>query len=378
MNDQTLSEIYDFAVQLGKDAGQLLLDAAWSRAPSTTAGGNSSSSSAQPVPVEKESSVDIVTETDHAVEAFIKDSIAAKYPEHEYVRPHVATYRAVVRQDVCLTVCEAISFLGEETYSAGSSKTYLVTSGPTWVVDPLDGTVNFTHLFPMFCVSIAFCVQGQPVIGVINAPLLNQFFSACRGKGSWLNETRRLPLVRDPIPPLPQEAPSGCIFACEWGKDRRDGPAGNLSKKVDSFVVMALERKARDGKGGMVHGIRSLGRSATLDLAYTAMGSFDIWWEGGCWEWDVAAGIAILEEAGGLVTTANPPSDPAASRVPAANLGGRLYLAIRPAGGSEHETGLEAQHRVVRQVWRRVQTLEYERPFGPGSPEENRVSHVMA
>ena len=58
----------------------------------------------------------------------------------------------------------------------------------------------------------------------------------------------------------------------------------------------------------MVHGMRSLG-SATLDLAYIAMGAFDIWWEGGCWEWDVAAGIAIVEEAGGPVTTANPPDD---------------------------------------------------------------------
>ena len=63
------------------------------------------------------------------------------------------------------------------------------------------------------------------------------------------------------------------------------------------------------GWEGMVHGIRSLG-SATMDLAYTAMGSFDIWWQGGCWEWDVAAGICFLEEAGGLITTSNPPSPP--------------------------------------------------------------------
>lgn len=69
--------------------------------------------------------------------------------------------------------------------------------------------------------------------------------------------------------------------------------------------------------------------SATLDLAYTAMGSFDIWWEGGCWEWDVAAGFAILEEAGGLITTANPPEDPETADIPKAHLGGRLYLAIR-------------------------------------------------
>src|SRR5699024_1836228 len=92
------------------------------------------------------------------------------------------------------------------------------------------------------------------------------------------------------------------------------------------------------------HGMRSLG-SATLDLAYTAMGSFDIWWEGGCWEWyvsllssplliadscrDVAAGVAILLEAGGLVTTANPPENPDTAPVEDFRLGSRLYLAIR-------------------------------------------------
>ncbi|OAQ77935.1 Inositol monophosphatase, metal-binding site [Purpureocillium lilacinum] len=331
MDSQELDEIHAFAVQLGKDAGQMLMQAAWRRVDGGSVNGASSSNEFD----EKESSVDIVTKTDHAVEAFIRDSIAAKYPSHK--------------------------FIGEETYSAGSSRDYLVDASPTWIVDPLDGTVNFTHLFPMFCVSIAFVVDHAPVIGVINAPFLHQLFSSCRGRGAWLNEKHRLPLVRDPVPPLPDNAPSGCIFSCEWGKDRREGPEGNLMRKVDSFVTMAAERGAREGRGGMVHGVRSLG-SATMDLAYTAMGSLDIWWEGGCWEWDVAAGIAILEEAGGLVTTANPPDNPNGAEVPKAQLGSRLYLAIRPAGPSDSETALEAQHRVIRQVWKRVRPLSYNRP----------------
>jgi myo-inositol-1(or 4)-monophosphatase len=144
--------------------------------------------------------------------------------------------------------------------------------------DRRSGTVNFAHLSPFYCVSIGFVVDGRPVIGVINAPFLQQTFSACRGKGAWLNETQRLPLLRNPIPPMPENAPKGCIFSCEWGKDRRDIPDGNLQRKVESFVNMASEIGSRDGKGGMVHGVRSLG-SATLDLAYCAMGSFDIWWE---------------------------------------------------------------------------------------------------
>jgi len=156
-----------------------------------------------------------------------------------------------------LTQC---SFLGEESYSAGSSREYLITDAPTWCIDPLDGTVNFTHLFPMCCISIGFVVGGRPVIGVVNAPLLGQLFSARRGRGAWLNESQRLPLVRDPVPPLPADAPKGCVFSCEWGKDRRDGPEGNLHRKVDSFVNMAAEIGGRGGKGGMVHGVRSLGR----------------------------------------------------------------------------------------------------------------------
>lgn len=151
------------------------------------------------------------------------------------------------------------SFIGEETYSKGSSKDYLITSRPTWCVDPLDGTVNYTHLFPMFCVSIAFILDSKPTIGVIYAPFLNQIFSACKGQGAWLNETRRLPLVRNPTPPMPEQAPKGCVFSCEWGKDRKDVQDGNLYRKIESFLNMAGEIGGRGGKGGMVHGVRSLG-----------------------------------------------------------------------------------------------------------------------
>jgi myo-inositol-1(or 4)-monophosphatase len=264
----------------------------------------------------------------------------------------------------------ARSFIGEETYSAGTSRDYLVTSSPTWIVDPLDGTVNYSHLFPLFCVSIAFCLAGEPVVGVIYAPVLDTTYSALKGHGAWLNDStlsskapehkrrQRLPLVRDPVPPLPINAPKGCIFSCEFGKQRSLQPGSNFPLKIDSFLKMASE--ASEG-GGMVHGVRCLG-SATLDLAYVATGAFDIWWEGGCWEWDVAAGICILREAGGLITSCNPPANPETDPIGEVRLGSRLYLAIRPAGDSEGETGRQAQERVVREVWKRVKRLEYVRP----------------
>ncbi|ETN45654.1 uncharacterized protein HMPREF1541_09486 [Cyphellophora europaea CBS 101466] len=337
ISDGELEDIYRFAIQLGRDAGQMLLDGLQRRR----------SLGAEGMPeaqVEKLNAVDIVTQTDHDVEAFIHKSIRERYPTHEFV--------------------------GEETYSAGATRDYLVTDRPTWIVDPLDGTVNYTHGFPMFCVSIALCVDQRPVVGVIYAPLLQQLFSARRGGGAWLNESTSLPLLGGGIGPLPREAPRKCLFGCEWGKDRRDPETGegNLGRKIESFVTMAMEPRGKGERGGMVHGVRSLG-SATMDLAYTAMGAFDIWWEGGCWEWDVAAGICLLQEAGGLVTTANPPVNweerwGPGQGVPEISLGGRLYLCIRPAvdavDGSE--TGRQSQERVVREVWKRVKRLDYSRP----------------
>ncbi|EHA21177.1 hypothetical protein ASPNIDRAFT_54687 [Aspergillus niger ATCC 1015] len=327
LSQEQLDQIYAFAVDLGRKAGQLLMESVEKRI------GDGVSQAVE----EKDSAVDIVTQTDEEVEVFIKNAIQSKYPTHK--------------------------FLGEESYAKGQSRDYLIDEHPTWCIDPLDGTVNFTHIFPMFCVSIGFIVNHRPIIGVIYAPFQDQLFSSCINRGAWLNEKRRLPLIRNPtIPPMPPNAPSKCILSCEWGKDRRDIADGNLYRKIESFLNLAAEVGSRGGKGGMVHGVRSLG-SATLDLAYTAMGSFDIWWEGGCWEWDVAAGIAILLEAGGLVTTANPPEDPETAAIEDVRLGSRLYLAIsRPAGPSATETGRQTQERTVREVWKRVRQLEYTRP----------------
>jgi myo-inositol-1(or 4)-monophosphatase len=77
---------------------------------------------------------------------------------------------------------------------------------------------------------------------------------------------------------------------------------------------------------------------------------------------DVAAGICILREAGGLITSANPPANPETDPIEEVRLGSRLYLAIRPAGDTEHETGRQAQERVVRETWKRVSALDYSRP----------------
>lgn len=128
--------------------------------------------------------------------------------------------------------------------------------------------MNYTHLFPMFCVSIAFCLGGVPIVGVIYAPVLDTTYSALAGHGAYQDDAhaskprKKLPLINGPKAILGPQAPKGCIFSCEWGKDRRDVEGGNMMRKIGSFVNMAAEIGGRGGKGGMVHGVRSLGRSA--------------------------------------------------------------------------------------------------------------------
>lgn len=124
----------------------------------------------------------------------------------------------------------------------------------------------------MFCVSIAFILNSQPIVGVIYQPVLDVTYSALSGHGAFQDDAhawkkrRTLPLINNPKAPLPEKAPKGCIFSCEWGKDRRDVEGGNMWKKVNSFVNMAAEIGGREGKGGMVHGVRSLGRYVVSPL----------------------------------------------------------------------------------------------------------------
>lgn len=295
------------------------------------------------VSTEKDNAVDIVTAADMAVEALILTSLKNAFP--------------------------GFKFIGEETYAKSQERKFLLTDDPTWIVDPIDGTVNYTHLYPMVAVSIGFCLNKEAVVGVILAPFLGgdngTMWFARRGGGSHISydggeTSTTLPLAQPP-PPIPSNAPAGCVLVVEWGKDRRDN--GNLPRKINTFWNLAGAPGARNGLGGMVHGVRSNG-SATLDMALIAAGSGDIFWEGGCWEWDICAGVAILEEAGGIVVDSNPPKDDDTTKpIPKASLGGRRYLAIRPCSGTEGETARQAQERLVREVWKRVEPLDYDRPM---------------
>jgi len=148
-----------------------------------------------------------------------------------------------------------------------------------WIVDPLDGTTNFLHGIPLFAISIGLEREGQLVAGVVYNPAINEMFTAERGKGCFLN-------------------------------DRRLRVAGR-SSLADAVVTIGIPHRGRGRHAAFmpelaavmreVAGLRRTG-SAALDLAWTAAGRFDAFWERDLGPWDMAAGIVLVREAGGMVT----------------------------------------------------------------------------
>ncbi|TSE19052.1 Inositol-1-monophosphatase [Tepidimonas alkaliphilus] len=192
---------------------------------------------------------DFVTEVDHAAEAAIIDTLLTAYPDHGIWAEESG------RRD-----------------GKGRGK------GHVWIIDPLDGTTNFIHGFPVYCVSIALMVDGRLEQAVIYDPTRNDLFTASRGRGAYLNE-RRIRVAR-------RTRLSDCLLST--GFPFRPGDA------YDTYLKLFADMLPR------VAGVRRPG-SAALDLAYVAAGFADGFFEMGLSPWDVAAGALLVMEAGGLV-----------------------------------------------------------------------------
>jgi len=149
-----------------------------------------------------------------------------------------------------------------------------------WYIDPLDGTTNFIHGFPHFAVSISAWQDGRPLLAVVYDPIKNEMFEAKRGGGAFMNR-RRLRVS-------PVEYTENAVFASGLPPYRR-------TELIDVFQ-QRMDRCMRQTEG-----YRRAG-SAALDLAYVAAGRLDAYWEGGLCSWDIAAGILLVQEAGGIVT----------------------------------------------------------------------------
>ncbi len=190
---------------------------------------------------------DFVTEVDRKAEAAVVERIARAYPEH--------------------------AILAEESGHHGSPEAEY-----QWVIDPLDGTTNFLHGFPQFAVSIALRKNGRLDQAVVYDPLTEEMFTASRGGGAFLNNRRLRVSTRRTL----EAALLGTGFTFRDDQD--------LDRYLRTF------RALYPGTAG----IRRAG-SAALDLAYVAAGRLDGFWEFGLKPWDLAAGVLLIREAGGLV-----------------------------------------------------------------------------
>lgn len=153
------------------------------------------------------------------------------------------------------------AFMGEETYQPGDK----LTTAPTFICDPIDGTTNFVHRYPYVSISLGFAVNLEPVVGIVYNPFTQALYSAIKGEGAYLNQRTRLPLSA----PTPLETLNSCLVAVEWGSDR----SGNdFRVKSETFKRLAA---TREEGGGMVHGLRSFG-SAALNLCGVASGGLDM------------------------------------------------------------------------------------------------------
>ena len=211
---------------------------------------------AQPKQIKtKSTAIDWVTQYDEASEHLIKTRLAAALPDH--------------------------GFVGEETG---------VTSGDSpfvWYIDPLDGTMNYAHGLPFFSVSLALAHNGRSLLGVVYSPMLDECFYALAGEGAWVMQGggEKRPLIPSPTTDL-----QASLLCTGYPHNRRLTGITNLPQTA-AFLHAA-------------QGIRRLG-SAALELAYVAAGRLDGFWELRLSSWDYAAGVLLVQEAGGCVTQTN-------------------------------------------------------------------------
>ncbi|KAL0310770.1 UNVERIFIED_CONTAM: putative MO25-like protein [Sesamum angustifolium] len=199
-----------------------------------------------------EGKVDLVTETDKKCEEVIFDFLKLQYPDHKLI--------------------------GEET--AAACGTIELTDEPTWIVDPIDGTTNFVHGFPFVCVSIGLTIGRIPTVGVVYNPIMDELFTAIRGKGAFLNGK--------PIKVSSQSELVKSLLVTELAANREKAIIDALTNRINSLLLK-------------VRSLRMTG-SCALDLCGIACGRNDMFYLAGFGgPWDVAAGAVIVTEAGGVV-----------------------------------------------------------------------------
>lgn len=204
-----------------------------------------------PHAVRHKGAIDLVTETDLAVQEFLRASLSSLLPE--------------------------ASFVGEESDTPGGRPD--PDRGLCWIVDPVDGTTNFVHRIPFVGTSVALCENGHPILGIVNVPMLGECFHAIKDGQAFLNN---VPVIASTVDSLTD------ALACT-----------GFPYEVQPRLPALMDRLERVLPA--TQGLRRLG-AASVDLAYVACGRLDVFYEDGLRPWDMAAGWLLVERAGGLAT----------------------------------------------------------------------------
>jgi myo-inositol-1(or 4)-monophosphatase len=205
--------------------------------------------------IEMKGLIDPVTETDKKSDKFIVSYIKEHYPDHSIVAEESGTFKG--------------------------------TNGSCWHIDPLDGTVNFSHGIPMFCVSIAYAENGELKLSAVYDPMRDELYSAEKGKGAWLNDR-----------PIKVAEPKDLIRSLSVTGFPYDQESYEMKRGLELYKKFSMQSQA----------CRRFG-SAALDMCYVAAGRMDIYFEISVRSYDIAAGILLVREAGGIVTTFDGSSD---------------------------------------------------------------------
>lgn len=222
----------NFAIETARDAGQILLE-----------------KFGRKINISLKGDINLVTEADLASEKLIIERIRSYYPKH-----------AILAEESG----DAVLLDGVNTWK--------------WIIDPLDGTTNFAHGYPCFCVTLALEHDGEIVLGVTFDPTRGELFAAEKGKGATLNNK--------PIRVSETEKLGDALIVTGFPYNFKEKP--DFARHLTDFLLHS-------------RGVRRDG-SAAIDMAYVACGRFDGFWEEGLNPWDVAAGLLLIEEAGGQVT----------------------------------------------------------------------------
>ncbi|EDW70624.1 uncharacterized protein [Drosophila virilis] len=232
-----LDECYAFAVALVRKAGAVALNSNKERLSFTT----------------KDHEKDLNTRADTEIEDMLTKAILEKYPEHKVI--------------------------AEEAVSQTESRQVTLTNEPTWIIDPIDGTMNFVHHFPYYCISVALLIDKETAFGIVFNPALQEFYTARKGKGAQLND--------EPIRTSGQESLKSAMILQEYSSGMHESRTSASMENAKRLI-----RKT--------HALRSIGSSA-MGLAMIASGVADGFYFFGLHVWDMAAGNLLVTEAGGTV-----------------------------------------------------------------------------